>query len=332
MAEVTKMPLPAAPEAPNTPRDARLTRDGVEVASAPVAVDEARVGAAVGAGRDGEDGRLPADAGREGGAVPHRAAEGGAAPARGHFDDTRVVDLDAARAVPNAIAARDRRAANFLRQHGFNFGEALRFGLLGARVPPLAYAGPDEEAAHVARPGERSNTTLHDGGSYMETTKTATVQDDLVRVAIGEWVRANGTDSQRARLAENLLPEKEALASIRADLFRPTEALGLRLYRFWEPGEVCINPENEHGAVAFATEKLTKGLTAEQFEKLGVLRGVFKFESYGAKPRPNGVEPPTVELRVHFGACTRGDCKRSAVTALVTFDFYGRPLSREFIL
>jgi hypothetical protein len=145
------------------------------------------------------------------------------------------------------------------------------------------------------------------------------------RSARDAWIRDHGTDSQRARYAEGLLPEAELLDAVRGWAFAPL--VGQSRYVRIEHREVrhddeCYQQHIECDVLA-SDDDQAEGLSEIEYEALARIREL-------AKGCPL---PATVEAREHWCRCE--SCKSPYVTrqsAHVTVTFAGRGLSREYAL
>jgi hypothetical protein len=124
----------------------------------------------------------------------------------------------------------------------------------------------------------------------------------LLQSQIAEWVQANGTDSQRARFSEGLLPDAEVTDAIKAELLSPGE--GFAKYAKITAGEVkreCGGCDCDENDVEFeATDAFA--VTDYQYQSLLAIRAAFP----GAEVTP----------RIHTGTwdCGDSDCPLHEVT------------------
>ena len=134
--------------------------------------------------------------------------------------------------------------------------------------------------------------------------------------ATAAWIAVHGTESQRARFAEGLLPEQEMWGAIRDEVF---SSITSPRYERMVGGDIehdndCPDPRAAYGVNPLAA------LDADQYARLVQIRRV----------APAGA---TVAPRLHYASC--GDCSVARVeraSVLVTLDWFGRELSREYAL
>ena len=148
------------------------------------------------------------------------------------------------------------------------------------------------------------------------------------RVAvIAEWVEAHGTENQKARLADGLLPESEIVDAIRDEVFAPMDSMyaghygevGGR-YEKMKSSDVCTcESYYDEGTchVVFSVEDATE-LTAEQYEVIVAAR----------KAMPKA----TIKARVHIGSGDECESVEKRYSLHVKVDYHGIPLSREYAL
>ena len=139
-----------------------------------------------------------------------------------------------------------------------------------------------------------------------------TGRDAAISAAVAEW----GTESQRARRGEGLLPDAEVLDMVRESLFGAIDVL--RYGRLDEADvehtDECAGPDVEFSAPNASS------LDDRQYATLGRIRAA----------APEGA---TVTPRVHRGHCD--ECygtTESKTSALVRLDWHGFRLSREYAL
>lgn len=135
------------------------------------------------------------------------------------------------------------------------------------------------------------------------------------KMVLHKWISQHGTDSQKKRWKQGLLPEKEALDAVREEIFAPLE--GFTRYTRMKNADICECDCAEH--VDFLTDEMVS-LSAEQYEQWEeILNSLPKDGSAG--------------LRRHHGMCPNCDCEaKTYMTALVTVDWQGIKLSREYVL
>jgi hypothetical protein len=141
-------------------------------------------------------------------------------------------------------------------------------------------------------------------------------QQTLARAA---WVAERGTDSQRARLAAGVLPIVEVMAAVRAETFAALDD-GTPRYERLAREDMATPDEGdcEHGDPNYDADTATE-LTEAQFAALSAIKAA----------APAG---SIVQARIHTASCD--DCKKttSRYSALVTVDWHGTELSREYAL
>lgn len=142
--------------------------------------------------------------------------------------------------------------------------------------------------------------------------------EDKVQRAVEAWVRKHGTPNQKARQREGLLPVDEILSAVRADLFEPALDAGFKKFTSFKAKRVCARHEDK---VQFTVTDARTGMRLDpaQFDRLMALRGHMSKKA-------------TVLPRRHAAQCAVCAASAKATTALVTVDWHGRPLSREFSL
>lgn len=157
-----------------------------------------------------------------------------------------------------------------------------------------------------------------------------------------EALAKRGTDNQRARYAEMLLPEDELLAVARAELFAPFERF--QVFRPMKPKECRHTDRRCHGWIEFETRPAGE-LTDDEFETLSEIRRAAEIASdhhwiarsrviAGAKFQidPDHIQAVVVEPTTHWGTCRT--CKHETLrsTARVFIIWAGRSLCREYRL
>jgi hypothetical protein len=145
------------------------------------------------------------------------------------------------------------------------------------------------------------------------------------KATIDAWIAAHGSESQRQRYAERLLPKEELWSGIRAQLFA---ALGsLRRYnRLQAPdvnhGEDCYG----NCEISYSADAVDE-LDAVGYERLQQIRALVA-----------GVELEfTIRPRIHraWPACESEDTDDLTIvrhSALISIEFAGQTLSREYAL
>lgn len=135
--------------------------------------------------------------------------------------------------------------------------------------------------------------------------------------ALEKWVQMSGTDSQKARLAEGLLPEKEIMEAVKEELF---DSLDNRerytpILKSEVCGCACV------GDVTFTRRTPEAGLTEEQHDALTALR----------EDAPKGADIEVVEHYAECPSCTCPSVTRPP-TAIVTVVWNNIVLGRQYIL
>lgn len=159
--------------------------------------------------------------------------------------------------------------------------------------------------------------TSADGDAQAELERRAKALEDRKRQALRAAVSDWGSDVQRARQTEGLLSEDEALALVRERVFAPFA--DLERYRRLDGDELEHDDDCPDARARFDVDS-ADALTDAQFLRLRAIRAA----------APEGAE---VEPRIHTASC--GDCSARAVSrasALVTLDWHGHQLSREYAL
>ena len=135
------------------------------------------------------------------------------------------------------------------------------------------------------------------------------------------WLGEHGTTSQRLRRKQGFMPDDEILKLVRDQLFQPFDE-----YPRFAPlkaSDVDHSCEGQ-GEVNFSSCKPER-LTDAEFSLLCEMRRTL-----------NELHPgtDTVETRLHVAECSSSYCPDVAVSksALVTIDWHGRKLSREYSL
>jgi hypothetical protein len=146
-----------------------------------------------------------------------------------------------------------------------------------------------------------------------------------VAAALDAWLVEHGTATQVARRAAGFMPDKEIRDMVRAAIFAPLD--DRRPYHAMNSAEVAAEHESEsvdNPEPKFETLDKSDGIaiTDEQWAEVEALRA--------ALPGSD------VEPRIHRGFCNCDDseCKGEVrrPTALVTVNWHGTTLSREFLL
>lgn len=135
--------------------------------------------------------------------------------------------------------------------------------------------------------------------------------------AVAAMVRQHGSPADIGRLDDDLLPEEDALKIVRDELFKPL-ASRLRYDKLTRSNadhdDNCQYDENVTFDVTDAEE-----LSAETWSALDSIRSV-------------ATDNMVVQPRVHTVICDNCDCVTKRFSALVTIDWHGRELSREYAL
>ena len=137
-------------------------------------------------------------------------------------------------------------------------------------------------------------------------------------------VRMHGTDSQRERYAEWLLPDDELCALARSVLFEPFDFHRWTKIAYFnlKHGPGC--PQT--GSVNFGT-RAADGLTSGEWAVCKRIRDVTQrdlFAQYGAEA--------TLDLVEHVGVCEKCQRETTGRSASVRIKWAGRQFSREYRL
>lgn len=133
--------------------------------------------------------------------------------------------------------------------------------------------------------------------------------------AIHKWVKEHGTDSQKDRLKEGVLPDDEVLKDIRDDLFG--DLAEFDRYARLKAEDVCACDCVDN--VDFVTDNIVE-LSADQYDQFSVIRS-------------NAPDSAKVEAKRHHGSCPNCTCDQvTRYSALVTVEWNGYTLSREYAL
>lgn len=142
---------------------------------------------------------------------------------------------------------------------------------------------------------------------------------------IADWVAANGTENQKARFAEGLLPEKEVIDAIRAEAYAPLD--GWPRYNKMMAGDVCRCEEphpDQYGESYCEVEFYIRtpddddfpGLSDNEFERMRRIRESMP----GSK----------VEPRLHIGEAEYCESKERKMGYMVRMTVGAFEFSREY--
>jgi hypothetical protein len=135
--------------------------------------------------------------------------------------------------------------------------------------------------------------------------------------ALKKWVAEHGTEEQRERLIEGLLPESEILADVVDDVLldiAEDEYVPLRKEQACDCEKGCAT------SARFFVGSPTGGLDARQFSALQRIR----------EQAPEGAK---IEIRLHKVHCVECNCAPlSRIAALVSVEWEGWKLMREYAL
>lgn len=161
---------------------------------------------------------------------------------------------------------------------------------------------------------------------------------ELERVALV----ARGTENQRARYAEGLLPEDELLAIARAELFAPFN--DIRPFRKMKPTECKHKSRLCHGRIEFETRDAGE-LEHDDYEALKKIRELalvaerhdwiatsLKLVSADLGIPDGDVRRIAVTPMTHWGTCVSCGQETWRSSARVSILWAGRVLSREYAL
>lgn len=130
---------------------------------------------------------------------------------------------------------------------------------------------------------------------------------------IAAWVETHGTESQKKRLAADLLPEKEAVDGIRSNAFALLD--GFERYSKLRGSDFCECDWTDNGSLDFAVEDCDEATEAE-FDLLERIQAL--------------MPDATVTLRCHMGKCDRcegSDVRKSIRVEMTVGEF---TFSREY--
>lgn len=140
--------------------------------------------------------------------------------------------------------------------------------------------------------------------------------------ALTEWIGKKGTTNQIGRRAENLMPDDEILVLVRNEVFEPLDVFP-RFEKLDNEDVECESEGAEEGVPRFETREADIALSDDEFQHLVDIRAELP-EGAGAVPR------------MHRGwcACRFDDChfEIHKLSTLVTIEWHGRKLSREYAL
>jgi hypothetical protein len=163
--------------------------------------------------------------------------------------------------------------------------------------------------ARVARP-ERGDDT------------TRLFHSDAGRAALASWLAQHGSDDQRARFREHLLPPREAASELRRWLFQSLDRDFVR-FEALRPEQVCSRKRARclpcRGNVEFETRLCETPIVREQFDELERLRRALPADA-------------RLELRERLGSCTGCTCRVRRVSARVIREWQGIELVRDYQL
>lgn len=129
-----------------------------------------------------------------------------------------------------------------------------------------------------------------------------------------DWVKANGDDSQKARLREGLLPEEEILESLTEAVFDALDSH--ERYTPMKVDDVCecsCAPEVQFSIVP------STGFTDQQYKTLLSIR-------------EDAPEKAEVLAMMHVGRCPRCGCNPQVRNVVhVLYDWHGIPLRRKYV-
>lgn len=151
-----------------------------------------------------------------------------------------------------------------------------------------------------------------------------------------------GTENQRARYAEGLLPEDELLAIARAELFAPLNDFGP--FRKLKPQECKHKSRLCRGHIEFETREAGE-LAHDEYEGLAKIRVAAELasrhewinsslvnESMRTNVSLHDMRRITVTPMTHWGTCKECGHETTRSSAMVTILWAGRLLSREYRL
>lgn len=171
----------------------------------------------------------------------------------------------------------------------------------------------DEEARTLAYEAE---ARAAQAARLAEITKAeAGKRAAALKLALHKWIEKNGSESQKQRFKEGLLPEQEIVTAIEETLFESLDSY--EKYVRIQKEEACACSCFED--VARTVEMLTS-LTDAQFELVGEIRS----------EAPKSAD---ISLRLHHAKCKSCVCAgidRSSVR--VSMDWNGCQMVREYLL
>lgn len=200
--------------------------------------------------------------------------------------------------------------------------ERARLAEAEAEVARRNAAVEAEEAAVEARRVEEKAAMTAQEAARRAKEEARAAAAEAARLA---WIAARGTPSMRERQAAGCLPADEVWCAIRAEVFAPLGETArfapLTTRDLWTTEEYpeCCHPsadldievdENPH-------------LTTSQFEALKAIRAA-----------ASQIPDAQIVARRHDAECGARGCDGTACRfgVLVSVDWYGRPLSREYAL
>jgi hypothetical protein len=134
--------------------------------------------------------------------------------------------------------------------------------------------------------------------------------------ALHKWIKSNGTDEQKSRLEENLLPESEILEDVTDDVFQISEDDYVPLRK----EQACDCEKGCAGSARFAVSRANEGLNAKQYEIL-------------ERIREQAPDNATVEVVQHRVSCPECNCAPlSRLSARVSIEWEGWRLVKEYAL
>ncbi|MFH2018841.1 MAG: hypothetical protein ABII98_02510 [bacterium] len=197
-----------------------------------------------------------------------------------------------------------------------------QFNLVADHRTAAAYAEAHAESVRLNAEAEREHA---EQGARNKAKAEAKNKADAAaakrRTAqIAAWVAASGTDNQKNRLRDGVLPDVEIVDLVRAEAYAPFDQFPR--YQKLKNSDVCEGYEDYDGS-SYHSDNIdfdvdTAGtLTAEQYDRLQEIK----------KAAPDGA---TVDARLHTGKCTECETYVSRIGFMVRLTVGELSFSREY--
>jgi hypothetical protein len=182
-------------------------------------------------------------------------------------------------------------------------------------VAEMNWRNAVQEAENLTRRKETARAVAEKKAQEIQEAKE-------FRACLTSWIFEKGTDAQRGRRGEGLMSDDEILDMIRCELFACLRDFP-RHVPLSNANVQCDSKYAEDGSVPeFETLEDNITLNDEQFQQLTTIRGA--------------ILKAVVTSKIHRGycACAYSDCHFEVLraSALVTIEWNGRELSREYAL